>query len=188
MDSSYLGGMLTRTAMEQRRTADSTAFAGDETWWQATGEHEMFLRVRGGWFRVFTWDTLTLFIRGYAQPGWFDRPARPGTCRGRAARPLSRTRFAGRRGSGRQFHGRAARRPGAASAALSQPCRRRLHLLPRRPRRFAVRRQPRGPGRCCWRRAAGRTERRCRSFSCTASCPAARPCLRASIACCRANN
>ncbi len=67
MDSSYLGGMLTRTAMEQRRTANSTAFAGDETWWRATGEHELFLRVRGGWFRVFTWDTLTLFIRGYAR-------------------------------------------------------------------------------------------------------------------------
>jgi asparagine synthase (glutamine-hydrolysing) len=68
MESSYLGGMLTRTAMEQRRTGNAPAFAGDEAWWTVTDEQELFLRVRGNCFRVFTWGTLTLLIRGYARP------------------------------------------------------------------------------------------------------------------------
>ncbi len=68
MENSYLGGMLTRSAMEQRRAANATAFAGDEAWWNVTQEQELFLRVRGTCFRTFTWDTLTLLIRGYARP------------------------------------------------------------------------------------------------------------------------
>jgi asparagine synthase (glutamine-hydrolysing) len=71
MENSYLGGMLKCSDMEQRRAAHSTAFAGDETWRNATGEQELFLRVRGNCFRVFTWETLTLLVRGYARPaGW----------------------------------------------------------------------------------------------------------------------
>lgn len=74
MESSYLGGMLARSAMEQRRATNATAFAGDETWWNVTGEQELFLRVRGGCFRTFAWDTLTLLIRGYARPSGSTGP------------------------------------------------------------------------------------------------------------------
>jgi asparagine synthase (glutamine-hydrolysing) len=68
MESSFLGGALTRQAMEQRRSANATAFGGDECWWNVSGDRELFLRVRGTCFRVFTWDTLTLLVRGYARP------------------------------------------------------------------------------------------------------------------------
>ncbi len=61
MENSYLGGMCTRTTVP-------AAFAGAECWSHAIGEQELFLRVRGDSFRVFTWDTLTLFLRGYARP------------------------------------------------------------------------------------------------------------------------
>src|SRR4051794_24239634 len=68
MESSFLGGMLARPGLERRRATDATAFAGDETWWGTAGEYELFLRVRGGCLRVYSWDTLTLLVRGYARP------------------------------------------------------------------------------------------------------------------------
>jgi asparagine synthase (glutamine-hydrolysing) len=67
MESSYLGGVLTRAALERRRAANAPAFAGDECWWNVTGDRELFLRVRGTCLRVFAWDTLTLMVRGYAR-------------------------------------------------------------------------------------------------------------------------
>jgi asparagine synthase (glutamine-hydrolysing) len=74
MDSSYLGGVLTRPAMEQRRGANPTALAGDECWWNVAGDRELFLRLRGGCFRLFTWDTLVLLVRGYARPAGSAAP------------------------------------------------------------------------------------------------------------------
>ncbi len=74
MENSYLGGILTRSAMEQRRAANATAFAGDEAWWNVTADQELFLRVRGTCFRTFAWDTLTLLIRGYARPAGSTGP------------------------------------------------------------------------------------------------------------------
>ena len=68
MELSYLGGILKRSAAERRRAAGQPAGAADEDWGWVGQRSELFLRGDAVTGRLFRWDDLAIFLRGYARP------------------------------------------------------------------------------------------------------------------------
>lgn len=66
MKISYLGGIVKRIAVEGRPAVAGGDF--DESWSWMGEDGELFLHAAGASCRLFTWDGLSLLIRGYARP------------------------------------------------------------------------------------------------------------------------
>src|SRR5690348_10740300 len=64
MENSYLGGLLRRDALEERRHAG--LLPGNSSWEQGE-DTRLFLHHSGSSWRLFTWDGLALLLRGYAR-------------------------------------------------------------------------------------------------------------------------
>ena len=66
VEISYLGGILKRGVVERRPAVDAGAI--DEDWGWMGEDAELFLHASGPSCRLFTWDALSLLVRGYARP------------------------------------------------------------------------------------------------------------------------
>src|SRR3954463_10214733 len=68
MSTSYLGGIWKHGPMDRRRGNPPSPDTVQEDWGWVGDDAELFVRGAPSCGRLFTWDALALFIRGYARP------------------------------------------------------------------------------------------------------------------------